>query len=72
MRMNSSHVELNAGLVDNGLKLNQDLANQINEMTSGPHSNSECWSSGRPMVIEALLWTLGGAILWVVTLYLAS
>ncbi|WP_322085710.1 hypothetical protein [Burkholderia sp. BCC1999] len=70
--MNSSHVGIDDGPGANALRLNQDLVSQINEMVSGDHVLSDCWASGRPMLIEGVLWSLAGAIVWVAAIYLAS
>lgn len=70
--MTTSPAEISSGFTDTGLKLNQDLVNQLNEMTSGQHASSECWQSGRGLLVEGLLWSSLGAVLWVVVLYLAS
>lgn len=68
--MNSSHAEHSASLIDEGLRLNQDLVRQINQIVEGAHASSECAQPARPMLIESLLWTVAGAIVWVATLYL--
>ncbi|ALX17280.1 hypothetical protein P350_37505 [Burkholderia cepacia JBK9] len=70
--MNSSHVGIDDGPDANALRLNQDLVSQINEMVSGDHVLSDCWASGWPMLIEGVLWSLAGAIVWVAAIYLAS
>ncbi|RQM47101.1 hypothetical protein EHZ19_15720 [Paraburkholderia bannensis] len=70
--MSASNAELRMSLADEGRRINQDLVDQINAMVEGEHSNSECFASGKPILVEGVLWTIFGAILWVVTLYLAS
>ena len=65
-------VEHSASRADAGLRLNEDLVERLNELTEGPHTSSECWSSARPMLIEGLLWVGSGAILWAIMFYLAS
>ena len=57
---------------DEGLRLNQDLVEQINELVYGEHAASECWSPAKPVLVEGLLWSALGATLWLVVLYLAS
>ncbi|OBR53143.1 hypothetical protein [Paraburkholderia tropica] len=70
--MTTSPAQISSGFVDTGLKLNHDLVNQLNEMTSGEHLASECWKSGRTMLVEGALWSIFGAALWVAVLYLMS
>ncbi len=70
--MTTSPAELVSDLTDSGLQLNIDLAAQINEMVSGAHASSECWQSGRLMLLEGAIWSAFGAALWVATLYLFS
>jgi len=72
MDMATSNVEVSSEMSDRGIQLNQDLVNQLNEMVEGEHANSECWGSSRPMLVEGLLWIALGAVLWVVTLYIAA
>ncbi|REE18131.1 hypothetical protein B0G71_1117 [Paraburkholderia sp. BL27I4N3] len=61
-----------AHLDDEEFRLNKDLANQINEMLEGQHFGSDCAKSGRPMLLEAVLWCVGGAIVWIVALRLVN
>lgn len=72
MNMTTSGVEVSSDMSDRGLQLNQDLVNQLNEMVQGEHVTSECWASSGPMLLEGLLWSAFGAVLWIVTLYIAS
>jgi hypothetical protein len=72
MNMTTPGVGLSAHPDDEGLRLNRDLVNQLNEMIEGEHSTSECWSSGKPLLFEGILWSLLGAVLWVVALYFLS
>ena len=72
MNMTTSGVEASPDMSDRGLQLNQDLVNQLNEMVQGDHADSECWASSRPMLLEGLLWSALGAVLWMVTLYIVS
>ncbi|RQM47099.1 hypothetical protein EHZ19_15710 [Paraburkholderia bannensis] len=70
--MTSTPVDLPARPVEDGLKLNRDLANQLNEMIRGEHASSECWSADRPMFIEGVLWSIFGATLWLLVLYIVT
>ena len=70
--MATKGAEVTPHMSDHGLQLNQDLVNQLNEMVQGEHANSECWASSRPMLVEGLLWSALGAVLWVVTIYIVS
>jgi hypothetical protein len=70
--MATKGAEVTSDMSDRGLQLNQDLVNQLNEMVQGKHAHSECWASSRPMLVEGLLWSALGAVLWVVTLYIVS
>ncbi|SFU20769.1 hypothetical protein SAMN05192563_101596 [Paraburkholderia aspalathi] len=70
--MATSSVEVSSDTTDRGLQLNQDLVNQLNELVQGGHADSECWSSSRPVLVEGLLWSILGAVLWMVTLYIVS
>jgi len=70
--MATKGAEVTPDMIGHELQLNQDLVNQLNEMVQGEHANSECWASSRPMLVEGLLWSAFGAILWVVTIYIVS
>ncbi|WP_105133240.1 hypothetical protein [Burkholderia sp. BE12] len=70
--MSASNAELRMSLADEGRRINQDLVDQINAMVEGDHSKSECFESGKPILVEGVFWTIFGAILWAATLYLAS
>jgi hypothetical protein len=70
--MATSSVGVSSDTTDRGLQLNQDLVNQLNDSVQGEHANSECWSSSRPVLVEGLLWSVFGAVLWMVTLYIVS
>jgi hypothetical protein len=70
--MATSSVEVSSDTTDRGLQLNQDLVNQLNELVQAGHANSECWSSSRPVLVEGVLWSMLGAVLWMVTLYIVS
>ncbi len=72
MNMTTSGVDISSDTGARGLQLNQDLVNQLNEMVQGDHADSECWASSRPMLLEGLLWSALGAVLWMVTLYIVS
>jgi hypothetical protein len=70
--MAATNAEIRLSLAEEGRRINQDLVDQINAMTEGEHAQSECYSSGRPMLVEGVLWCIFGAVLWMASLYLAS
>jgi hypothetical protein len=70
--MSTSSAGVSSDMDARGLQLNQDLVNQLNELLLEEYANSEYCSSSRPVLIEGLLWSVFGAILWVVTLYIVS
>lgn len=72
MNMTTPDVGFSSHPNDEGMRLNQDLVNQLNQMIDGEHAASECWASGKPMLIEGLLWSLLGAVFWVSALYFFS
>ena len=69
--MTTTNAGLRLNLSDEVVRLNQDLVKQVNAITEGEHAQSECMSSGRPIVVEGLLWCVFVAILCAVTLYVA-
>lgn len=70
--MTAANAEIRLSLAEEGKRINQDLVDQINKLNEGEHARSECFQSGRPMIVEAIIWCAFGAALWAATLYLAS
>ncbi|MGP8473719.1 hypothetical protein [Burkholderia sp. PR2] len=70
--MTAANAEVRLNLSEEGRRINRDLVEQINAMVQGEHAQSECFGSGRPMVVECIGWCIFGAILWMATLYAAS
>ncbi|MBD2835572.1 hypothetical protein D3C76_1651640 [compost metagenome] len=70
--MSKSEVDESSGMMNTSLSLNQDLVRQLNALSSENHTASDCWSPAKPMVVEAAFWVAAAAVLWIVTLSLAS
>jgi hypothetical protein len=54
---------------ENGIAaiLNRDLLARLDEMDSGIHASSECWSSCKPLVRESFYWVAIAVTVWIVT-----
>ncbi|WP_074773664.1 hypothetical protein [Paraburkholderia fungorum] len=57
---------------EHGFKLNQDLVKQINEMSGGDRFDTMPSNESRPLLVEGFIWSIFGAALWILTLYIAS
>jgi hypothetical protein len=66
--MSNAEVEPNSGMMSTSESLNKDLLIQLVELSGGEHATSECWSSAKSTINEALYWIALGAILWIATL----
>ncbi|RTR52969.1 hypothetical protein [Pseudomonas aeruginosa] len=66
--MSKSEVDAGSGMMSTGQSLNQDLVRQLNALASESHTSTDCWGSARPMIIEASVWIVIAAMLWIVTL----
>ncbi|WP_409283000.1 hypothetical protein [Pseudomonas putida] len=68
--MSKTEVDASSGMMLTSQSLNQDLVHQLNALASEEHASSDCWRPARPMIIEASVWILMAAILWIGTLML--
>lgn len=68
--MNKTNVDAGSGMMLTSQSLNQDLVRQLNALTTEEHTASDCWKPARPMIVEASVWILVAAILWISTLML--
>lgn len=48
-------------------QLNADLERRLQALEVPPHANSECMGSAKPVLIEALAWTIGASIIWILS-----
>lgn len=48
--------------------LNRDLVNKLEELSSKSHQSADCFQSAKPMINEAMLWSLLGVVLWLLVL----
>ena len=49
-------------------ELNRDLVKKLEELSDKSHQNADCFQSAKPMVNEAMLWSLLGVVLWLLVL----
>lgn len=70
--MSKANIEPSSGMISTSESLNKDLLIQLEEMCNGEHSTSECWSSAKSTINEAVYWIALGVILWISTLLIIS
>lgn len=66
--MSNTDIEPDSGMISTSESLNKDLLMQLVEMSGGEHAASECWSSAKSTINEAIYWIALGVILWIATL----
>jgi hypothetical protein len=50
-------------------QLNADLERRLRALEEPPHATSECMQSTDSILLEALAWTAGAVLLWVVAVF---